>query len=908
MRIFSVILPIFFIAPQSCRAGEGPEYERDIKPIFKERCFACHGALKQKAKLRLDSGELIRRGGRNGAVVNSGDPAKSLLLERVTAKEERERMPPEGKPLTGEQIKLLKAWIAQGAKSPPGEKPEEDPNKHWAFQRPVKSSVPKVGRVGWDHNPIDAFVALEHERHGLIPAPPAEKAVLLRRVYLDLIGLPPSREELHKFLADGSTDAYEKVVEQLLQSPEYGERWARHWMDVWRYSDWYGARSNNDNRNSYGQMWRWRDWIVRSLNDDKGYDRMVMEMLAADEIVPEDDANLVATGFVVRNWFKWNYDVWKKDLVEHTAKAFLGLTMNCCFCHDHKYDPISQEEYFRFRAFFEPLEIRQDRLPGEPDPGPYKKYIYGSTSPPMTSGMVRACDEFLEMPTFMFKLGDARNRFEGKPAVMPAAPTCLGGERVKIEPVSLSPAAHYPGLKPFVQQEELSRATKALRFAHSAVATSLEKLAAVHKRLASSTLAPSTELQSAENEVQKTQAHLATATAALRSLKTRIQADKIRYKLAAGNADEAARAASRSEGEEASCVTKEKLIAAEQAVTAARSKQASDPKSNAELAKLEAQFAAATAEVNAAKKALDSVGTKYTPLGPVYAAKSSGRRAALSRWLASKDNPLTARVAVNHMWNWHFGRPLVETTFNFGRSGKPSSHPELLDWLAVELMDKGWSQKHLHRLMVKSNAYRMRSQLGGKDDSNLARDRDNRYLWRFQSSRVDAEVVRDSVLCVAGALDRAQGGPDIDFAKGQTTRRRSIYLTHHAEAKMEFLDLFDAANACDCYKRSVSVLPQQALAMTNSPMTREHAVVLAKRLWEQTVAGKGGDGHFIQSAFEEVLSRLPSPQETEASMAFLADQRGLLMNVSPKVIDPAARARGDLVHALFSHGDFVTIR
>jgi hypothetical protein len=221
---------------------------------------------------------------------------------------------------------------------------------------PERPAVPALRDASWVREPIDAFLAAGHERRGLVPLPPAEPHVLLRRLYLDLTGLPPTREQLREFLADPSEAAYVRVVDRLLASPQYGERWARHWMDVWRYSDWYGRRAVPDVLNSYAMIWRWRDWIVRSLNEDRGYDRMVREMLAADELAPADDANLAATGFLVRNFYRWNYNSWMKDNVEHTGKAFLGLTFNCAHCHDHKYDPIRHEDYFALRAVFEPLE------------------------------------------------------------------------------------------------------------------------------------------------------------------------------------------------------------------------------------------------------------------------------------------------------------------------------------------------------------------------------------------------------------------------------------------------------------------------------------------------------------------------------------------------------------------------
>jgi hypothetical protein len=759
--------------------AEPVDYGRDVKPLLRARCCACHGALKQKAKLRLDTADAIHRGGRHGPAVQPGEPAASLLIERVTETDAARRMPPEGRPLSGQEVTALRTWIVQGAKGPADEKPEVDPRSHWAFRPPVRTALPAGGGTP-SGNPIDAFLADVRRQRGLPAAPPADRATLLRRVYLDLIGLPPTRAELHAFLDDRAPDAYEKIVDRLLASPQYGERWARHWMDLWRYSDWYGRRSVPDVMNSYPQIWRWRDWIVRCLNEDRGYDHMVRQMLAADELSPEDDAELVATGFLVRSWFKWNYEQWMKDLVEHTGKAFLGLTLNCCHCHDHKYDPITQEEYFRFRAFFEPLELRQDRVRGEADPGAFRKYVYTESYGPIQSGMVRVFDEKLDAKTYVYAKGDARNRIEGRPPVTPGVPAALGGARLRIEPVRLPPVAWYPGLKRFVQEEEVVRRAVA---------------------------------------------------------------------------------------------------------------------------------------------ALTKAGTPYVPLGSVYPATSTGRRTALAGWITARNNPLTARVAVNHLWAWHFGRPLVETTHDFGRNGKLPTHPALLDWLAVELMENGWRMKPLHRLLVTSAAYRMRSSLpGDAGAAGRATDPEDRFLWRFPGMRMEAEVVRDSVLHVAGELDRTPGGPEVPHEQGQVSRRRSLYFAAHGEGKMQFLELFDAANPCECYRRTVSVQPQQALALSNSELVLRQSRLLTHKLWDQLPAARDARS-YVRAAFEQVLCRLPSAAEEEASLAFLTRQEQLLRQAGTQLVatgspagwvapaaEPAARAREGLIVALFNHNDFVTIR
>jgi hypothetical protein len=910
MRLSLSLSACLFVLPATLRAGESVDYTRAIKPILKSRCYACHGALKQNAKLRLDTAAALLKGGKHGPAVKPGRAAESLLIERVTETDETERMPPEGPPLSAQQVALLKAWIDQGAKAPADEKPEEDPRTHWAFQTPKRPAVPRVRNVAWVRNPIDAFLSAEQEKHGLTPSAPADKPLLLRRVYLDLIGLPPTREELHAFLKDPSPDAYEQVVDRLLASPHYGERWARHWMDVWRYSDWYGRRAVPDVMNSYPQIWRWRDWIIRSLNQDKGYDRMIVEMLAADEAEPGNDENVVATGFVVRNWFKWNYNTWMRDQVEHTGKAFLGLTLNCAHCHDHKYDPISQEEYFRFRAFFEPLELRHERVEGEPDPGPFEKYVYGKPYGPIKSGLIRVFDEKLDAQTFFYTGGDERNKVEGRPPMEPGAPAFLGGDRLRVEPVPLPLKISYPGIQPFVQREETQKREQAVQAARAELIAALEQAAAAQRRLVEFdplTKEPRAEdartlARHAQAAVQRGEARLASAEADLLSIRGRIAADNAKYQKAPGNAEELARAASKAERTDNLALARENALKAEQALAAATFK-----KDAAGVTKAQQQLTAAQAAVAAAQKAAEGDNAQYSPLSPVYPATSTGRRLALARWIANRDNPLTARVAVNHLWGWHFGRPLVETTFNFGRNGKPPSHPELLDWLAVELMDHDWGMKHLHRLIVTSNAYRKRSSAGG-DNPNVARDPDNHFLWRFNAARMEAEVVRDSVLSVAGELDAKLGGPEIDHAQGLVSKRRSLYFAHHGESKMEFLELFDGANACDCYARTSSILPQQALALANSELTRVQGSVLARKLWEQVTATGDRETAFVEAAFEQMLARPATAREVTASVAFLRQQVQLFGEADSKPTDPAARAREDLVQALFSHNDFVTIR
>ncbi len=387
-------------------AQSSPDYLREVKPLLEHKCYACHGGLKQKAGLRLDTAVNIRKGGKNGPAIVLGKPNESLLIRKVSEADEAKRMPQQASELTKDEINLLKRWIAAGASAPSDEKEQQDPRAHWSYQVVAKPEVPVGGRdqrsavSGQMGNAIDAFLAVEQRRLGLKLAPAAEKPILLRRVYLDLIGLPPTPAELKSFAEDDSKGAYAKVVDRLLDDPRYGERWGRHWMDIWRYSDWYGRRGQNEIRYSMRHIWRWRDWIVQSLNDDKGYDRMIVEMLAGDEVAPTDEGALAATGFVGRNWYKFDRNVWLFDAVERTSQALLGLTMRCARCHDHKYDPITQEDYYRFRAFFEPHGVRTDAVSAQ-----VEKVNDNNSKLTLKEGLSRVYDEELNTNTYVFRRG-----------------------------------------------------------------------------------------------------------------------------------------------------------------------------------------------------------------------------------------------------------------------------------------------------------------------------------------------------------------------------------------------------------------------------------------------------------------------------------------------------------------------
>ncbi|MBM4068709.1 MAG: DUF1553 domain-containing protein [Planctomycetes bacterium] len=868
MMHLSVALAV--LAMSSARLGaDDVDYLKQVKPLLTSRCGSCHGPLAQKAKLRLDTAAFIKGGGRSGPAIIAGKSDESLMIHAILGRD-RPRMPPrdEGKALAPAEIAVLKRWIDAGAPAPKNEVVPSDPRKHWAFQKPVRPAIPRTDDLAWQRHPIDSFIRVQHDRLGLKALPPADRATLLRRVTLDLTGLPPTREQLHAFLADASPAAFDRVVERLLASPDYGERWARHWMDVWRYSDWYGRRSENDWRNSSPTLWRWRDWIVGSLNAGRGYDRMIQEMLAADEIVPDNDAAQAATGFLVRNYYSLNHDSWMKDQVEHTAKAFLGLTLNCCHCHDHKYDPISQEEYFRFRAFFEPLGLRQDRVPGEPDPGPFQKYGYGGSGKVVTSGLVRVMDERFDAKTRMYRLGNDRDFMADRLPVTPGAPAMIGGDRLQISPVMLPSTAVYPGAKKFIQDEEIAAAEK--------------------------------ELAAARTVQPADPSRLSVAEARLKAVHAVIAADRAKYKLGPGDAVDLARIAARAQALLRLSEARRRVDQVERELALAKGKQVA-----AAIKKAEDALATAKKQCAAAESQVAVPQATYVPLSPTYPATSTGRRKALALWITSSDNPLTARVAVNHIWLRHFGKPLVESVFDFGRNGKSPTHPELLDWLAVELMESGWNMKRLHKLIVTSQTYQLQS-AAAQDDANLAKDADDRWLWRYPSRRLEAEAVRDAMLFTAGDLDARTGGKEIEPAQEKSSRRRSLYFASHPEGggSLKLLEFFDAPDPCDCYRRAESLVPQQALALTNSEFTIARSRSLADR-W--LTGSQESSEAMIVRAFEDTLTRRPKAEELKACMEFLESQSVLVAkHATPQVA--RQRAWESLARVLFNHHEFVTIR
>lgn len=887
MRNLRAILVVLIAA--NIASAADVDYDRDIKPMLAEKCAACHGALKQESGLRLDAASLMLRGGDSGAAIKVGESPSSLLMHRVVTEDADERMPPEGlgERLNAEQRQLLQRWIDDGAIAPPDEVIPTDPALHWAYQLPIKVPVPSMDAADWQGHPIDAFIANQHQYAGVTAVGVADKHVLVRRLYFDLIGLPPTLQQIADFENDDSATAYRDLVDELLNSSHYGERWGRHWMDVWRYSDWSGYKDKL--RGSQRHIWHWRDWIIESMNADKSYDRMVVEMLAGDEVAPEDPDVLRATGFLARNYHTSNRNIWLDATVEHTAKAFLGMTVNCARCHDHKFDPIAQSEYYAMRAVFEPHNVRTERIAGQPSV--------------LKDGIPRVFDAKPDSKTFLYVSGNEKH-FD-KEAPIAAALPAVFSTPLDVTPVTLPPIAVFPALWPHIEAEEI-------RSAEKQIVAAKKQLADCAKQTAG------------ESEPSIAELKLASAEARLTSLSARWTADKAKH---GGDArqDVAGLSKVAASAERNAAVAKARFDLAEaqeKIAGATASDEADSGKKKAAIDTAKKAAAAAKKNLTTAQAAAKKAGAAYTSVGKSYPDTSTGRRLALAKWIAGPKNPLTARVAINHIWLRHFGEPLVANTFDFGLRSPRPKHADLLDWLAVELMEHQWSMKHIHRLLVTSRTWQLQSSAADAlTAANVKVDPDNQLYWRANVRRLDAEVIRDSVLHVAGSLDLTHGGPDIDYANGETNSRRSVYFRHAYEKQMTMLVLFDAAAPTECYRRSESIIPQQALTLANSALSVSESRRLAQSLWAEVKSGEDAEPRFLLRAFKKVLGRSPSGMETLKCKEFLSKQ-ALMLAASEKLTDfggtavsgveasddPKLRAKENLVHVLMNHNDFVTIR
>ena len=772
---------------------------------------------------------------------------------------------------------------------------------HWAFQPVVAPAIPTSATATTPRsgNPVDAF--LEHLQHeaGATAAPMARPEVLIRRLHVDLLGIPPTSEEVASYLNDPHADRYERLVDRLLADPRHAERWARHWMDVWRYSDWYGL--GDQLRNSQKHIWHWRDWLIEALQRDKGYDQMILEMLAGDELAPENPEVLRATGFLARNYYLFNRNTWLEDTVEHTAKAFLGLTLNCSKCHDHKYDPLPTSDYYAFRAFFEPHQVRLDPVPGEANLE--------------RDGLPRVFDQRADVPTYLFVRGDERH-VDTNRTFAPNIPEIFRRAPLTIQPIDLPLRAHAPNLRPEVQLAMESAAKADVEAAARQEREADERVSAAN--VDTKTQPPnSTSLArpTLEKHAAIARARRLAAERKLTALHAAFRAEEARFGPHVGDPSEIEFLR-----REAASAEALQLLAKAEADQLQRNLEWEEAKAAGKTGEpiqtLERARTDSAAAVERAREKSREPGTDYTAPRParkafegpteteaqlpsMFPGTSTGRRTALARWITSPNNPLTARVAVNHVWTRHMGRSFTTDMFDLGRKNPKPQHQDLLDWLASDFQRHDWSLRRVHRWIVTSQAYRRSSSNADAPAQSLARDPDNKLYWRRNAVRMEAEVIRDSVLALAGSLDNRVGGPSVSSKDSEPSHRRSIYFTTSLEDRHRFLDVFDYAKVLECYRRLESVVPHQALAMANSQLALENAPAIAAGVW--TRSGAGLRESFVEEAFLTILGRRPTGEERSASV----DALKLLENVSGGT---PSRAQANLVHALLNHNDFVTLR
>ncbi len=801
-------------------------FESKVRPVLAGRCFKCHGGEKTSSGLRVDSREALLRGGDNGPAVVPGDPAASLLIRAIRRGEER-KMPPD-EPLAADVVDALEKWVSQGAEWPARAAAIAAfaAQRHWAFT-PVADVALPDDPSGWSETPIDRFIAAKLAEHGLRPRPPAERRTLLRRVTFDLIGLPPTPQELDAFVNDDLPEAFELVIERLLASPLYGERWGRHWMDVVRYADTAGDNADYP----VPEVRRYRDYIIDAFNADKPYDVFVREQLAGDilaRLQPDDRGRyaerVAATGFLAlsRRYATAPYELWHltlEDTIDTTGRALMGLSLRCARCHDHKFDPITTEDYYALYG------------------------IFSSTQFPWAGG------EELQSKKF------DRQHFVSLAPPDDAAPKLAAyGQAISALEAEINRVeTEDPDAK------RVAKLDAQLKTRTDAAATS---------QGSDSSKTELDELKKQRGEInRRLQATLEALRARLRQLRrTGLPLDLPgAYAVADGQ------------------------------VADARVQRRGEPADARELVP------------RGVPKFLPHGETLTIPAG------ASGRR-ELAEWLTRSDHPLTARVMVNRIWQHHFGKGLVTTPSDFGLRGNAPTHPELLDWLTAQFVKDGWSIKNLHRLIVRSKTYQLSS---GNDDANAAGDPSNRWYWRFDRQRLEAEAIRDAMLAVAGGLDCrvpadhpfppiadwnwTQHSP---FKAVYPSSYRSVYLMTQRLQRHPYLALFDGPDPnLSTDVRTSATVPLQALYLMNNPFVAEQSAAFARRLMD----AQSDPAARLGLAYTIAYGREPRAAERDEGMKYLEAYRAESASAGAESSEAQREAWTSYARVLLTASEFVYI-
>ncbi|MBL8216987.1 MAG: PSD1 domain-containing protein [Bryobacterales bacterium] len=840
-------LLVFVVSVSLLDAKDAEFFETRIRPVLAKNCLACH-AQTEMGGLRLDSRERAMRGGKSGAAIVAGKAEESLLFRAVQYGDAKLRMPPKAK-LSENEIADLRAWIAGGAVWPEAGA-QSGQRSFWSFQKVKAPELPAVKNREWVRTPIDRFVLARLEREGVEPAKVADKRALLRRVTFDLTGLPPTPEEVRAFLADESPRAFEAVVDRLLASPRYGERWARHWLDLARYSDGQqGARDDTPYANAY----RYRDWVVESLNRDLPYDEFVKAQIAAD-LMP-GKAHLPALGFQAIGESD-------NDRVDVTTRVFLGLTVGCAQCHDHKYDPIPTRDYYSLLGVFKSSAADEHPLVEEKQVKEYK------AAKQALADKQEELKQFLDRQTKQVVEILAAQTAEYLVAAWKGnAGAELDGETfARWKRYLASSEKDHPYLKPWFEAVKRPGVTeREVRAAAIAMQTSIRTVLGEKKAIDDRNYV---KLGGVEG-MKDTGKVISTLVDALPIERFYFWRDV------------------------ASAPYKIEDMRFPGGVYYYGPKEVErflDPRwkqyletLRAEVKTLEKAVPPAYPFVHVMREAEKPANTRIAIRGdannlgeeaprrflsvlcegePKAFAQGSGRL-ELANAIASAENPLTARVMVNRLWKHHFGEGLVRSTSNFGQLGDRPTHPELLDYLASRLVGSGWSLKALHREMLLSRVYQLASD--EEPAASAAKDSENRLLWRANvRERLDAESLRDSLLFVSGGLDGAVGGPAGPLS--HTFQRRTIYATVSRSQPDRTLAIFDFPDPnASAEQRTVTVGPMQRLFFMNSPFVANQAKALAERLGREA----NEDAARIRIAYERLYGRPATDEEVRLGLEFL---------------------------------------
>jgi len=895
MRVTSILAltGIVAMASAATAADIPPEqlefFEKNVKPVLADKCYKCHSVEQGKTKggLTLDTREGSLKGGDTGPAVVPGDLKKSLLLTAISYKDSDLQMPPKGEKLSDKEIANLTEWVKMGAPDPrelaKGVKLSgltDSARQHWAYQPVTKPSMPTVKNRAWCVTPVDAFILQKIEEKGMTPSGAAEKETLLRRATFDLIGLPPTPQEIKDFTGDTSPYAFVKVVDRLLASPHYGERWARFWLDSARYSDTTGDRTNNNMNKDYRfpYAWTYRDYVIRAFNSDKPYDRFVLEQLAADRLTDlKDQRDLAALGFITVGKRGGNVNDIIDDRIDTVTKGFLALTVACSRCHDHKFDPIPTKDYYALHGVFSSIEE-----PSEP--------------PIITQANKTAAADFQQKMAVLEQdnrdnyykiISDANFSFRKQAAPYLKA-AILGGRNASPEDQVLAGKIREEqklnrdintAMNRLLNHESVSAPIKRFKEGNWAkldtkrlnpmvakafegkTPQSLDEVCDIYQKLFSEVNTKATEY--AKNLAGQTEADtkLPAMDAAMLELVQLPLSMVPAYELNTDSLRSLANALPQGlRGRGFKFAQMNALLlthegADQRAMIVQDKKQAKDSP-----VFIRGQQGVPGDIVP--RRFLEILsGGKPTPF------KQGSGRLELAQAIASKNNPLTARVIVNRVWLHHFGEGFVRTPDDLGTQSEKPTHPELLDYLSTYLMEQGWSLKKLHRLIMLSRVYQISSYTNKQFELI---DPDNRLLWRANVRRMDFEAMRDSLLRMAGKLDEQVGGQPVNLTDEPYSYRRSIYGYVDRGNLPELMAHFDFSNPeAPNSKRSTTIVPQQALFLMNSPMAIDVARSILK---SPNVTASRIPRDIVYAIYRTILGRTPKPNEEQAAYDFIAKE------------------------------------